>query len=461
MADSSVELAIISASGLLCGTGTASEEATEQKGQPFLAKKLTIPEYQRIYSWGEKEIKQLWQSIKDVAEGEYHHTGSVILYDNGTEYEIVDGQQRLITLSLILYHLGGTNKNHVPDLLNKEARTSEEETNVANAHWVIENLLSAEGNNLLFIDKIKKLQFTTIIIPKDDPDLAYVFFNNQNTKGEQLTDFDLLKAHHLRFIDDEDESRKQAERWIQINPVGEGIKDDTPSLMQALGIVVYRLRQIMRKNGFNENGFYIRDEYQSAPLPKGMTSIIPFDFDNEKTFYSQIKGGTYFFKFAEFFYEKYRAFINTQEYGKLRLFSSRHRHLYDICECFLFAYFLKFGEHYLPEALFCICAIVGKYRYGLEKVTYGLAQKVAFDSNLIYFITQSQAPAYFIGEALLAIDKIPEHSEVKMRRAQFIKNRPDGIKGIQKNFYNIMCRISGELNIQVGAVRERMKTEYL
>lgn len=63
MADSSVELAIISASELLCGTGTESEEVPEQKEQPFLAKKLAIPDYQRIYSWGDKEIKQLWQSI--------------------------------------------------------------------------------------------------------------------------------------------------------------------------------------------------------------------------------------------------------------------------------------------------------------------------------------------------------------------------------------------------------------
>lgn len=458
MADSSVELAIISASELLCGPGTESEEVPEQKEQPFLAKKLTIPDYQRIYSWGEKEIKQLWQSIKDAAEGEHHHTGSVILYDNGDEYEIVDGQQRLITLSLILYHLE-KNKNQIPDLLNKEARTSEEETNVANAHWVIENLLSVEGNNKEFITKLLKLQFTTIIIPKDDPDLAYVFFNNQNTKGEQLTDFDLLKAHHLRFIVDQEESTEQAKRWIQINPVMEGNNTDAPSLRQALGVVVYRLRQIMRKNGFNENGFYIRDEYQSAQLPNGMTPILPFD--NEKTFYSQIQGGTYFFEFAEFFYEKYRVFLGTAEYKKLRLFFSRHRHLYDICECFLFAYFLKFGDCYLPEALFCICAIVGKYRYGMEKVTSGLAQKVAFDSNLIYFIIQSQAPAYFIGEALLAIDKIPEHSEVKMCRAQIIKNPQGEIKRIQKDFYDIMCRISGDLNIKVGAVREKMKTDYL
>lgn len=461
MADSSVELAIISAAELLCGPGTASEEVTELNGQPFLAKRLTIPDYQRIYSWGEKEIRQLWQSIKDAAEGEHHHTGSVILYDNGVEYEIVDGQQRLITLSLMLYHLGGKNKNQVPDLLNKEARTSEEETNVANARWVIANLLSAEGNNPLFMDKIKNLQFTTIIIPKDDPDLAYVFFNNQNTKGEELTDFDLLKAHHLRFIDDEKESRKQAKKWIQINPVGAGEKDDTPSLRQALGIVVYRLRHILRKNGFNENGFYIRDEYQSAPLPKGMTHVIPFDFDNEKAFYSLIQGGTYFFKFAEYFYEKYRDFLTTPEHEKLRQFYSRHRHLYDICECFLFAYFFKFGNCYLPEALFCICAIVGKYRYGLEKVTTGLAQKVAFDCNLLYFITQSPSPAYFLGEALLAIDEIPEHPEVKMRRVQFIKNTQGSIKPIQKNYYDILCRISGELNIQVDAVRGKMKTEYL
>lgn len=63
MANSSVKLDIISASELLCGPGTVSEEVTEQKDQPFLAKMLTIPDFQRIYSRGDKEIKQLWKSI--------------------------------------------------------------------------------------------------------------------------------------------------------------------------------------------------------------------------------------------------------------------------------------------------------------------------------------------------------------------------------------------------------------
>lgn len=67
----------------------------------------TIPEYQRPYKWKREQINQLIQDIKEsMGSGEYF-IGSVILVQKKDGFDVIDGQQRLVTLTLILsafYH---------------------------------------------------------------------------------------------------------------------------------------------------------------------------------------------------------------------------------------------------------------------------------------------------------------------------------------------------------------------
>ncbi len=65
-----------------------------------------IPRFQRDYSWSEEEWEDLWNDIQNTlpADGEpAHYMGYLVLQtaDNRT-YEVIDGQQRLTTLSLII-----------------------------------------------------------------------------------------------------------------------------------------------------------------------------------------------------------------------------------------------------------------------------------------------------------------------------------------------------------------------
>ncbi len=65
-----------------------------------------IPMYQRNYAWGEGEINQLIQDILDVAAtGKPYYIGTLVVFhrlnDPGQPYEVIDGQQRLTTLSLL------------------------------------------------------------------------------------------------------------------------------------------------------------------------------------------------------------------------------------------------------------------------------------------------------------------------------------------------------------------------
>ncbi|NRG40842.1 DUF262 domain-containing protein [Rathayibacter sp. VKM Ac-2835] len=77
------------------------------------AKQYRVPLYQRPYSWTTKQLERLWTDVVDLAEqrvdtpGATHFTGSLVLSlgeigPAGTEFLVVDGQQRLTTLSLFV-----------------------------------------------------------------------------------------------------------------------------------------------------------------------------------------------------------------------------------------------------------------------------------------------------------------------------------------------------------------------
>ena len=60
-----------------------------------------VPEYQRGYSWREKQIETLFNDIYEEQEGYY--LGNLLLLDSGNgEYHVIDGQQRLTTISMFL-----------------------------------------------------------------------------------------------------------------------------------------------------------------------------------------------------------------------------------------------------------------------------------------------------------------------------------------------------------------------
>ncbi|MFV2110340.1 GmrSD restriction endonuclease domain-containing protein [Micromonospora sp. LOL_015] len=78
-------------------------------------KQYRVPLYQRTYSWSEQQCKRLWEDIKKLADDRRadpaatHFIGSVVLAPSPEigpvgvqEFLVVDGQQRLTTLSILL-----------------------------------------------------------------------------------------------------------------------------------------------------------------------------------------------------------------------------------------------------------------------------------------------------------------------------------------------------------------------
>lgn len=70
---------------------------------------LHIPEYQRPYKWSVKNVNQLLDDIEEArtSNKEVYRVGTLILHHDEHGYDdIVDGQQRTITFSLLLTALG-------------------------------------------------------------------------------------------------------------------------------------------------------------------------------------------------------------------------------------------------------------------------------------------------------------------------------------------------------------------
>lgn len=89
------------------------------------SKQYQIPLYQRTYSWSEKQLVRLWADIVQLAidrqddDRATHFIGSLVLApspSNGptgvAEYLVIDGQQRLTTLSLLLCALRNHRRDH-------------------------------------------------------------------------------------------------------------------------------------------------------------------------------------------------------------------------------------------------------------------------------------------------------------------------------------------------------------
>lgn len=164
-----------------------------------------IPEYQRPYKWNTKNVNQLIDDLVAFRKNQEYRLGTLVLHKNS----IVDGQQRIITLSLILYALfsKASIKDTSPyvefqDRIQIFWKRTKFDNEYSTAH-VRENLLAInerlEDLDNGFLDfLLKNCQFVVVQLPKISE--AFQFFDSQNARGKDLEPHDLLKAFHLREI---------------------------------------------------------------------------------------------------------------------------------------------------------------------------------------------------------------------------------------------------------------------
>ena len=185
---------------------------------------LIIPNYQRPYKWTDKNITDLILDIQDsIKERQKYGTfkyriGSVILYQNeNKQYEIVDGQQR--TLSLLLLKLYFDNTFNCSLLANTEFSDKVTQYNLHYNYKTIKEWFSSVDDNekKKFLAAFEDI-LEVVVITVGNISEAFQLFDSQNTRGHALYPHDLLKAYHLREIRDKYEMQNAVVKWESKDP---------------------------------------------------------------------------------------------------------------------------------------------------------------------------------------------------------------------------------------------------
>lgn len=84
-----------------------------------------VPSYQRDYSWKQDHWEDLWADILTVLNGDsIHYMGSIVLQNKGDKkYSVIDGQQRLSTLTLIVLGTIKTIQSLIDKNIDKDNNT--------------------------------------------------------------------------------------------------------------------------------------------------------------------------------------------------------------------------------------------------------------------------------------------------------------------------------------------------
>jgi hypothetical protein len=390
---------------------------------------LKIPDYQRTYCWEEKQVSRLLEDIQNYADKIYH-MGSIILHKKIDEkenvyYDVVDGQQRLVTLSLLLLHLS---ENDFP-FLNEKFESEDAQRYIAYNKWIIDNFIIGQ-NQIFNKDKLlNNLQFSVLILESNKLDLAYTFFTSENGRGKSLTDFDLLKSHHLRYVLIPQQAEHLAGRWDNLILTSDN-DDNTRALGRTFEVYLFRLRKWMRKRNWDDSKKRkVKVEFEAAKI---IPEIPPFG--EQFHFYETIQGGTHFFAYAEQFIHRFQEFSQTESYKELNKHLNWEKHWWyrDCIEALLFAYYLKFGTLYLNEACLLICRHISQHRYETSRAYIQSVLAYTGDSEIVMMLDQSTSPTFFLAEMQVVIKKMPVI--------------PSDLDGTRKRYNNAVENIDKMLN---------------
>lgn len=177
-------------------------------------KDLVIPNYQRPYRWRENHIIQLIEDLKaySVSCSKEYRIGTVVLYQpEDKPLEIVDGQQRIVTLCFLLAAISEkvTNKE-LPGLLETMALSHPESQQQAmhNSAFIKEYISHFQELELSELFDFILKNCSVVVILLTDLGEAFQFFDSQNARGKTLEPHDLLKAFHLREMKNNNEQDK-------------------------------------------------------------------------------------------------------------------------------------------------------------------------------------------------------------------------------------------------------------
>lgn len=170
----------------------------------LLKMEIDIPDYQRPYKWTIQNIEELLGDISTaINQAALYRTpfkyrvGTIILHENEHGiFDVVDGQQRIISLLLIKQCIETGVKCPIS---KKKFSNKITQTNIHDNYMFIREWFSLKNkddkkNFIRAFDEILEV----VVISVEKVSEAFQLFDSQNTRGKSLDPHDLLKAYHLR-----------------------------------------------------------------------------------------------------------------------------------------------------------------------------------------------------------------------------------------------------------------------
>ena len=232
----------------------------------LLGRKYTIDYYQREYRWQTKQVTDLIDDLtnkffnnyragdqrEQVENYDHYFLGSIIISRTRGKWFIVDGQQRLTTLTLLLiklrqlledesqrgpiaslifsekfgqrsFNLDIDERRSIMDALYSEASLEPFESsdkpesirNIAARYNDIENHFDIQSEELpYFVDWLLERVYLVQIIAYNEGD-AYTIFETMNDRGLSLTPAEMLKGDLLSHIEDIDQRNNANKVWSE------------------------------------------------------------------------------------------------------------------------------------------------------------------------------------------------------------------------------------------------------
>lgn len=310
-----LKLAITKVGDLLLNNSITEDE----KGNGIHGVKLEIPNYQRPYKWTAKNSIQLLDDIVTAKNEnkETYRVGTLILHhDKASNYNIVDGQQRTITFSLLLKALGA---DPIQFLGQSISMNQYNRSNIPNNYRILERRIENFGSDS---EKKELLSYIVqncelIVVITEDISEAFQFFDSQNARGKKLYPHDLLKAYHLREMRELEvvETEKVVKGWEDLPQnelsilfsdylyrIKEWTKGNKAQELNEQNI--HKFKGINQKDNFPyaqffKGGFAYADmvNHSAMPFVSGMRNLKPFQLD------TPIIAGKPFFDYAKHYFE--------------------------------------------------------------------------------------------------------------------------------------------------------------
>jgi Protein of unknown function DUF262 len=428
---------------------------------------LFIPQYQRPYKWTGKNINQLFTDIATHKDKSSYRLGTIVFHQEGPKKNIVDGQQRTITLLLAVRALIALRRDSLDRkdlreqltkleavMVNPSFKSAISKANIHNNYLEISRIVDRADFTEDHIDfLLNKCSVVTFVLK--DVSEAFQFFDSQNARGRDLEPHDLLKAFHLREFSAKDEP-------LKVHTVNQWENSDTTKLATLFSEYLYRIRNWSKGasaryfgkedtalfKGVNletvarypyveqlQMAHHFVDHYngQYERSIDGRTLDYPFHLDQI------IINGRRFFEMTAHYQGKVDLFnkpsvADKPIFGDVQLngfageiiktisvYEGRNRtgdrYVRSIFDCLLIYYIDKFGNAEVSQAIEKIFIWAYRLRLTMQMVQLATIDNYVLENNLFSLIKEATRPPEFINRNFLVLKK----TEIKSARTNEIE----------------------------------------